>query len=386
MPKFSIVIPYRNRPIENVNRCLESIQNQTYQDFEIIFSDYGSVPEYQKAISEFISKIPQAKYIYNETRGMFWNRSEALNLGAEQARGEFLFFCDVDLILIPNFLEYYQSNLKETCSFVFPLWQLPKNFKRHHQILKSDNWEKLFKISKLDKITKGNFFISRKIFKQSRGFHPFFRVWGYEDLEFVRRVQEVYNIQLLEADAYSCPVFHQWHPAVGDDLPIAWRHLGYKIYQNRDFDVFSTKKKIVQLYKKENRPTLRYYLENKTKAIGNFQFQYPREYSFNLFYKKAFLLKENEFLIIHQEFSEIKKEGKSRLRKLASLVNLFLKRINISYRITDIQTHHEEFITSEDIEAFLFYFLLFQDRQFDYFFEKKQEEILLILTPIEIQK
>lgn len=379
MPKYSIIIPYRNRSIENTTRCLESIKKQTFQDFEIIFSDYGSEPKYQDLVKKLLSEISQATYVYNETRGMFWNRSDALNLGTLEAKGEWLVFCDVDMILPPDFLKKINPRLKKNQLVVFGCVYLTKTTK-NFDTLNPEKFEQ-FHAKEFAGGGYGNIILHNNTFQKVGFLQSFFRIWGYEDLEFVKRAeQQKIDVQYLTWNEF--PVFHQWHQNFSDCFPKSWREVGHTIFQKSE-DVLKEidiQEKKTVTYHLANRPAFQHYL-NQNKVTGNFQIQFPTEYSFNLFYKKAFLLKKNEFLIIHQEFSEVKKEGKSYLRKLAKLLNNFLKRIKVSYRVTDIQTYHEEFIPVKDVEGFLFYFLLFQDQHFDYFFERKQNKILLILTP-----
>ena len=86
MPKFSIVIPVYN--VENyIGKCLESIKNQTFKDYEIIVVDDGSNDNSMKIVKKYDTKIINSSHV---------GVSEARNIGAKQAKGEYLIFLDSD--------------------------------------------------------------------------------------------------------------------------------------------------------------------------------------------------------------------------------------------------------------------------------------------------
>ena len=51
---ISIVVGYRNREIERVKRSLDSLLQQKYVDFEMIFIDYGSDHSISKDIEQLL--------------------------------------------------------------------------------------------------------------------------------------------------------------------------------------------------------------------------------------------------------------------------------------------------------------------------------------------
>lgn len=86
MPKFSIVIPVYN--VENyIGKCLESIKKQTFKDYEIIVVDDGSDDNSMKIVKKYDTKIINSSHV---------GVSEARNIGAKQAKGEYLIFLDSD--------------------------------------------------------------------------------------------------------------------------------------------------------------------------------------------------------------------------------------------------------------------------------------------------
>ena len=102
MPKFSIVIPVYN--VEKyLKRTLDSVFNQTYQDFEVIVVNDGCTDK-----SMNIAKKYKAKIINNQRVGV----SEARNIGAKQATGEYLLFLDSDDYWDKDLLEMINKNLE----------------------------------------------------------------------------------------------------------------------------------------------------------------------------------------------------------------------------------------------------------------------------------
>lgn len=86
-PKFSIIIPTYNRKLI-LKRAIESVLEQSINDFEIIVVDDGSTDD----TSELMNTFSGVKYQYQENIGV----SSARNTGAKLAVGEWLLFLDSD--------------------------------------------------------------------------------------------------------------------------------------------------------------------------------------------------------------------------------------------------------------------------------------------------
>lgn len=101
MPKISIVVPMYNTPEKYFIELLESVKNQTYENWELCLAD-GS-PEKAKYISKLIEPLGEKiKYKFlNENKGISGNSNEALKL----ATGEYIALLDHDDI-IPIFALY----------------------------------------------------------------------------------------------------------------------------------------------------------------------------------------------------------------------------------------------------------------------------------------
>ena len=97
-PRVSVIIPTFNRAAM-LRDAIDSVLNQTFEDYEIIVVDDGSTDNTRETISKFNS--PKITYIYQENRG----RSIARNIALSRARGEFIAFLDSDDIFLPYKLE-----------------------------------------------------------------------------------------------------------------------------------------------------------------------------------------------------------------------------------------------------------------------------------------
>ncbi len=119
--KFLIVIPAHNEE-ENILPCLESLKNQTFQDFKCVIVNDGSTDKTQEIVERFI-QIPNTKYqILNLTQSEHQPGAKVVrtfNKGLETENLEnFDVVCkfDADIIFPENYLEkineVYEKNPK----------------------------------------------------------------------------------------------------------------------------------------------------------------------------------------------------------------------------------------------------------------------------------
>jgi len=98
MAFFSIIIPLYNK--ENfIQNTMQSVLNQTFQDFEIIVVNDGSTDKSEEKLLQF--KDSRIQYFSKNNEGV----STARNYGIEKANAEFITFLDADDYWYPTFLE-----------------------------------------------------------------------------------------------------------------------------------------------------------------------------------------------------------------------------------------------------------------------------------------
>ena len=100
MPAISVIIPIYN--VEKyLRRCLDSVKNQTFQDWEAICVNDGSPDNSAAILAEFAAGDARFKVVNKENGGL----SDARNAGMQVATGEYILYLDSDDFIHPQTLE-----------------------------------------------------------------------------------------------------------------------------------------------------------------------------------------------------------------------------------------------------------------------------------------
>lgn len=149
MCKLSIIIPVYNAD-KYLRKCVESILEQTYRDFEILLIDDGSKDASPQLCDEFAGEDSRINVIHKPNGGC----SSARNRGIQEASGEYIAFVDADDVLDVEFYEILVSVLEKynvdisACSFIHEYkceiipkkkqkWVKPILFKSKREVLVS---------------------------------------------------------------------------------------------------------------------------------------------------------------------------------------------------------------------------------------------------------
>lgn len=100
-PRISIIIPYYKPPKLRFRKCIDSILNQSFPDFEMIIVDDGNPKDYVDILVEYEKIDSRIRVIHQENSGV----STARNQGILNAKGEYLSFIDSDDFVESSFLE-----------------------------------------------------------------------------------------------------------------------------------------------------------------------------------------------------------------------------------------------------------------------------------------
>lgn len=97
MPLVSMIVPVYNAE-KTVDRCVSSILNQTYKDFELILLDDGSTDASGAVCDACAEKDARIRVVHKENSGV----SDTRNQGIAMAEGEYLQFLDSDDWITPE--------------------------------------------------------------------------------------------------------------------------------------------------------------------------------------------------------------------------------------------------------------------------------------------
>lgn len=233
----SVIVTTYNWP-DALDRVLEALCAQRYENLEIIIADDGSTDDTAQVIQKYQaqSKFPII-HCWQPDAG--FRAAMCRNRAAALAKNDYLIFVDGDCVMLPDFV-YQHAKLAEKgwlvpgnrvllnkafthkvleqklalhtwskgqwafaylnrkCNRYLPFWKLPLGLLRK---CAPQKWQGA---------KTCNLGIWRNDFIAVNGFDEDFIGWGFEDSDLVIRLQR-YGIQ-RKMGKYALPVLHLWHP------------------------------------------------------------------------------------------------------------------------------------------------------------------------------
>ena len=115
MPKISVITPIYNTEVY-LEKCLAHLVGQTLTDMEFIWVDNAANDKCKEIISKYEHSRPNIKVIHLQKNVGY---SGAMNIGLEQATGEFVGFCDSDDWVDEDYYEKLYSKVKNNTDVVY---------------------------------------------------------------------------------------------------------------------------------------------------------------------------------------------------------------------------------------------------------------------------
>lgn len=100
MPLISVIIPVYNVE-QHLEKCLKSVLNQTFRDFEVICVNDGSTDGCAKILDKYAAKDKRLSVITQKNQGL----SVARNTGLAKAKAEYIAYVDSDDFVHSEFLQ-----------------------------------------------------------------------------------------------------------------------------------------------------------------------------------------------------------------------------------------------------------------------------------------
>lgn len=192
MPKVSVIVPFYN--VEGyIEKCLETLVNQTLQDIEIILVNDGSKDRSVNIVKKFQSSYPEKiVYLEKENGGL----SDARNYAIPHAKGEYIAFLDSDDYVEKDmYQKMYELAVKENsdmveCDFY---WEYPNKTRKDVGEIYHGSNEMIEKI----RVVAWNKLIKKEILEDTKIQFP--KGYRYEDVEFTYKlIPYIKNVSFLK--------------------------------------------------------------------------------------------------------------------------------------------------------------------------------------------
>lgn len=203
--KLSIIVSNYNNG-EFLKKCINSVLEQTFKDYELILIDDGSTDNSNLILKEYQDKDPRIKIMYEQHKGV----SHARNKGIEISTGEFITFIDSDDTIDRSTYEICMKRLAEFPAdlVIFSILYINENKKNeiNFRSLPDNYYDSKEKFicdliknggmsiySNCNKIYKRTFIKKEKIyFKEDYHFGED-RLFNYEYLKYANRIITISN-------------------------------------------------------------------------------------------------------------------------------------------------------------------------------------------------
>ena len=114
MPLISVIVPCYNQA-QYLDECLQSVLNQTYQDWECIIVNDGSPDHTEEIAKNWVEKDARFRYLSKENGGL----SSARNAGIEIAKGEWILPLDADDKIGERYLELAEKEFENDYTVIY---------------------------------------------------------------------------------------------------------------------------------------------------------------------------------------------------------------------------------------------------------------------------
>jgi len=197
-PKVSVIIPTYNRA-HLIKRAIQSVLNQTYQNFEIIVVDDGSTDNTEEIVRDFNNE--KIRYIrYNENKGAAFARNTGINV----ARGEYIAFQDSDDEWFPHKLQRQMEVFKNASPEVGVVytgsWRIRNNERIYLPLFTGKQRESNIYKGVFEARTAGMptpaFIVKKECFIRAGVFEE--RLRRFEDWELWLRISKYYEFRYID--------------------------------------------------------------------------------------------------------------------------------------------------------------------------------------------
>lgn len=260
-PVFTIITPTYNRAYL-IERTINSILAQTYNDWEYIIIDDGSTDNTEEVVQKYLNDS-RIRYIKKENTGAAHSR----NVSALYAKGEYVVFLDSDDDALPEWLEVAAGHVKEDVGIICAgaVRKLSDGTSIEEYPYEINVYGRKEKV----KFTCGSLFMKRQAFLDIKGYDLDMPSGLQSELGY-RLIQYLHDKSLKIASIHQCLVqiyIHEgprlrtdWHTLTAECVNFVAKNYDY--FRKWDPKELSNNYTVIAFYyyKSRNRKTARSFL------------------------------------------------------------------------------------------------------------------------------
>lgn len=160
MIKVSIIIPIYNAA-STIEKCVDSILNQDYNNYEVLLINDGSVDKSFEIIQKY-KKNKKVKMLNQTNHGVAYTRNRGIN----ESKGKYIMFIDNDEFIDYNYVKsHVEVAEKEDADVVISGYRRinAENMIMHEEKLKNTYWSRYIIVAPWAKIYKKEFLVKNNI-------------------------------------------------------------------------------------------------------------------------------------------------------------------------------------------------------------------------------
>lgn len=132
-PKISVIVPVYNAE-KYLHRCIDSILEQTFTDFELLLINDGSKDNSGKICDEYAAKDSRVRVFHKKNGGV----SSARNMGLDNAKGDWVTFVDSDDSINSNYL--YSMISQSDADMVMSSFEITDNVANYINYIENEKY------------------------------------------------------------------------------------------------------------------------------------------------------------------------------------------------------------------------------------------------------
>ena len=214
----TVILPVRNRYNFRLDNTLNSIRQQDYDAdlIKIVLVDYGSDRNFEDHY-RLVSEQYEAEYLRVDGP-MKWNLSHATNLVLKQTTSKYVLCTGMDLMLSPKFVQesIKQVNQKPGQMHIATMYESPEGLitgflDTLDMDSLRDSSKLMFRHDAWPHVRNPGINMGLKYYyERIRGYDERYTLWGYEDDDFVKRM-ELSGLRMTSDNPHIYCI-HQYHP------------------------------------------------------------------------------------------------------------------------------------------------------------------------------